>query len=335
MIIVTPNPAIDRTLLLLKLELGSIHRPTRTIVAAGGKGLNAARAAKVLGANPLCMGFLGGPVGRHLAELADNEGLRCTWTWSEAETRSCTILSDGNSEPTVIYEPGKQVPDKAWEDLAIDIFQNAHPGEIIAFCGSLPAESDSAFRFLLDRLNQSGYCVWVDSSGTALKAALQARVQGIKINLSEACELIGTENSGNMEDAMNIGRKIHQQGIKQVVLTLGARGALYFSADQHFYLASPPVKAISNVGSGDSFFGVFLLGLERGISLQEAFSEGIAAGVANTLSAGGGRFSMAEFSELRSAIPTQMMSGQLITQKADNLYNMDTVASNKALSGGN
>lgn len=39
----TPNPAIDRTLLLPSLKLGNINRAEKIIVAAGGKGLNVAR----------------------------------------------------------------------------------------------------------------------------------------------------------------------------------------------------------------------------------------------------------------------------------------------------
>jgi hypothetical protein len=40
---VTPNPAIDRTLIVPGWRVGEVQRPERIIVATGGKGLNVAR----------------------------------------------------------------------------------------------------------------------------------------------------------------------------------------------------------------------------------------------------------------------------------------------------
>ena len=61
---ITPNPAIDRTLLTPVFQLGDVTRATEVIVAAGGKGLNVARAVQNLGGVSLCMGLLGGFNGR-------------------------------------------------------------------------------------------------------------------------------------------------------------------------------------------------------------------------------------------------------------------------------
>ncbi len=57
---ITPNPAVDRTILLPSLVVGRIHRAQNILVAEGGKGLNVARTIRRLGGEPLCMGFLGG-----------------------------------------------------------------------------------------------------------------------------------------------------------------------------------------------------------------------------------------------------------------------------------
>ena len=60
----TPNPATDRTLLVPNLQPGIVTRPTRTIVAAGGKGFNVARAIHLLGGQAICASMLGGHAGR-------------------------------------------------------------------------------------------------------------------------------------------------------------------------------------------------------------------------------------------------------------------------------
>src|SRR5512141_1963084 len=118
---ITPNPAIDRTLLLPKLDLGKVHRAQEVIVVAGGKGLNVARAIQTLGGQPFCMGFAGGHVGRLLADLAQEEGLSASWTWTNAETRTCTILVSGNRDATVINEPGQPISASDWQQLRQDV----------------------------------------------------------------------------------------------------------------------------------------------------------------------------------------------------------------------
>src|SRR6185295_17597755 len=97
-ICITPNLAIDRTILVPRVVLGSVNRAERSIVAAGGKGLNVARAIHTLGGESLCMGFAGGQAGRLLADLAQNEGLNSSWTWTNFETRTCTILVSLNGD---------------------------------------------------------------------------------------------------------------------------------------------------------------------------------------------------------------------------------------------
>ncbi len=148
MIFVTPNPAIDRTLLLPALQVGQVHRATQTIVAAGGKGLNAARVARILGADPLCMGFLGGLTGQDLAGRAAREGLRAAWTWTDSETRACVILAAADGSSTVINEPGNSVASDSWRELAAQIRKHARPGELVAFCGSTPPWRRRFWRFV-------------------------------------------------------------------------------------------------------------------------------------------------------------------------------------------
>ena len=50
MLIATPNIAVDRTVRLPELRPGSVLRPSRATVTAGGKGLNVARVAAALAA---------------------------------------------------------------------------------------------------------------------------------------------------------------------------------------------------------------------------------------------------------------------------------------------
>lgn len=298
MIIVTPNPAIDRTLVFNRLVPGEIHRARHTLVAAGGKGLNAARSVQTLGGAALCMGFLGGYSGRLLGKLAKNEGLSGAWTWTGIETRTCIILVDDSGEPTVINEPGFEIPSRSWELLAADIARQNQYGGTVAFCGSLPAAADPAiFTHLIRQLSSIGREVWVDSSGPALLAALDAVPSGIKVNLAEAAQVLGHTPEGK-HTALTIAHELLGRGIGCVALTLGQEGAIVADVHGAWYATPPPVKAVSNVGSGDAFLGSFLLALEQHQGINQALRRGVAAGAANTLRPGGGRFDLADYTNI-------------------------------------
>lgn len=299
---VTPNPAVDRTLLLPGLTAGEVHRATQTIIAAGGKGLNVARTIKLLGGEPLCMGFVGGHTGKWLADLARTEGLNAHWTWTDVETRTCTILVTGDGDATVINEPGLPVSSLDWERLRRDIQEQLAFVQRVCISGSLPPESPPQdFLHLLSLLVESGKQVWVDTSGSALKTALKQPSICIKANGEE----IGSAFGLDVKDVNSAQRALEillARGLTAAVVTLGAAGALLATKEERWLIRGPRVEVVSTVGSGDAFLGGLIVALDGGKGWHDALSDALAAGTANTRSAGGGQFLRSEFEEIRARI---------------------------------
>jgi fructose-1-phosphate kinase PfkB-like protein len=99
---VTPNPAIDRTLHVPYLTVGTVHRTNQVYLVAGGKGLNVTRSAHALGGNVMVTGPLAGYSGRLVASLAREEGLVADWYEMESgETRTCLLITHDDSDATV------------------------------------------------------------------------------------------------------------------------------------------------------------------------------------------------------------------------------------------
>src|SRR5688500_9620319 len=189
---ITPNPAIDRTLILPSLVLGSVQRAKRSIVAAGGKGLNVARAIRTLGGEALCMGFAGGHTGHLLADLAQEEGLHFSWTWINPETRTCIILVSQDGDATVINEPGMPVSKSDWKRLQRDVRKHVSSAGLVCLSGSLPPHSPADdLQGLLHMLLDAGKQVWVDTSDKALDAALTVPGLCIKENGEEIGKMLG------------------------------------------------------------------------------------------------------------------------------------------------
>jgi 1-phosphofructokinase family hexose kinase len=299
----TPNPAIDRTLVIPSLVPGDVHRSQQTIVAAGGKGLNVARTIRTLGGKPLCMGFAGGHSGRLLADLAQDEGLHSHWTWTETETRTCTILVAQDGEATVINEPGMPVSASDWKRLKEDARSHLPSVGLVCISGSLPpAFSAEEFQDLLSMLVEAGKQVWVDTSGPALHTALAHHGISIKVNGNEIGEILGLDikdfDSGKRALAM-----LQERGVTNAVITLGSLGALLIAQEGRMWQAGgPPVRVVSSVGSGDAFLGGLASALDAGRSWPESLGHAVAAGTANTLSAGGGQFTLQEFDDIRAQV---------------------------------
>ncbi len=295
---VTPNPAIDRTLLVDALRVGEVHRAQKTLMAAGGKGLNVARTIHALGGSPFCMGLLGGHAGNLLAELAEREGLSAYWTRMKSETRTCVILVENDKDATLINERGAGVCADECQTFLRDVWTQADHAERVCISGSLPPGfSLEDFSALLEGLAARKKSVWVDTSGAALKAALDARGVHIKVNAAELGEALGLEIS-DAEQATNTGRQLLEQGISSVAVTLGKNGAVMV-ADTGAWVARPPaIDVVSSVGSGDAFLGGLVFALDAGNPPKIALQYGVAAGAENALHFGGGVVNWGEFEGL-------------------------------------
>ena len=75
-----------------------------------------------------------------------------------------------------------------------------------------------------------------------------------------------------------------------------------------FIVQNPVGDAISAVGSGDCTLAGLVHGSLRGLSFEETINCGVAAGTANTLTIGAGRFKREDFERLLSQVHTSRPS---------------------------
>lgn len=78
------------------------------------------------------------------------------------------------------------------------------------------------------------------------------------------------------ESAFAAARVLAGRGIRHVVVTLGAQGALYVGEEGEFSLPGQPVAAIDTTGAGDAFIGCFAHGRVQGLGLRDAMQRAVA-----------------------------------------------------------
>lgn len=283
------TPSLDLTYTVDTLSLGTIHRVPEVVRCAGGKALNMARAATQVGADCAVVAILGGPTGAALEQLLRTEGLPVTVVESPAETRICVSIAATQPEQlTEVYQEAAPVPGAVYRRFLTEVERllAAGPGWL-SVSGRAPVGLTVAIADLVRLGRRTGAKVAVDSSGAALGSALAARPDLVKINRSEAAAELG---SSEVDDLLTMAEALAVTSGAIVVLTDGTAGALALDGELAVHAAAPGAPGRYPVGSGDSFLGGLLAGLDRGEDLPAALRLATASAVANAQTPGPGQF---------------------------------------------
>lgn len=254
---VTPNPSVDRTYRLGALRSGTLNRARSVTVEASGKGVNVSRVLARLGTRTRMVVTAGGPEGRLLASLLD--GLPVDGAVDLVEvaghTRVNVTLVTDAAEPTKVNEPGTALSAEETAAL-VSAVESVLAGGVtwLACCGSLPAGTDPG---LIGQLVAAGRAarvpIAIDSSGTALAAAVAAGADLVKPNADELAELAGADLAPH-----DAARAVQARTGGTVLASLGAAGALLVTPDGAWHATPPPITPVNTTGAGDALLAGYL-----------------------------------------------------------------------------
>ncbi len=298
------NAAIDKTIIVDGFQLGAIHRPEAVKSLAGGKGCNVARALKQFGEKPVVTGWVGGAAGQFIENGLQAEGIATDFVYTGFESRTCTsILDSRNQVMTEIYEKGEAVsPEKVAEML--DRFrERVGSATAVSLSGSLPPGAPlDIYAQLINIAHEAHVPAFLDSSSHALRHGVAAKPFLIKPNETEV-SILAEQELTTLAEFAEAAVAIATRYETIVVLSLGEEGALAVNGETAVYLQPPPVQAKSAVGSGDCMVAGLIHGFTQGLDWIESVKYGVAAGTANTLTLGAGRFSRPDFDHVFNSLP--------------------------------
>ena len=281
---VTTNPNIDYYMdLRAPLCVGGINRSGRELLAPGGKGINVSLMLRTLGKPSCVLGYLAGPTGRLLESLMADTGCDCHWFWLQSgQTRINTKI---NTSPETAFNASGPALTQADLDALCAFLRGLKPDDQLVVSGNLQKSPAGAFSALLSAAREAGISAVVDTSGAALQEALAFRPLLIKPNGEELCELFG-ERADTPEALLALARRAQAAGARNVLVSMGADGALLLAETGRVYRArlcnTRPV--VSTVGAGDSVTAGFLAGLLDTGDYAEALRLGAACGSATAYS---------------------------------------------------
>jgi 1-phosphofructokinase family hexose kinase len=280
---VSASPSVDRLIEVDEVRVGEIHRPRRVVAVAGGKGLNAARAAHALGARTVAVALLGGHAGAWLAQELRAEGVAVEVVDGPGESRvSLSVAPHGGGALTEFYEPAPEVDEGDWAALELAVERVARDARWVAVSGSLPPGAPAgAYARLAGAARRAGARVALDARDDGLAAGLRARPDFVKVNAAEAAEL-GVSSAAELREAAGGGDAV-------AAVTHGADGMELALPDGTGLRAAPPALGGYPVGSGDAALGGFLTALDAGGTWEAALALASGAAAANAEQPGAGR----------------------------------------------
>lgn len=286
-IIVTLNPAIDKSTTVPVLVPEKKLKCTQPVFEPGGGGINVARAIKKLGGNATALYLAGGYTGTFFTQLLEKEQIYTQVIEIAKHTRENLIVFDSSSNLQYRFGmPGPVVEEKEWKKL-LSILEQMDGISYLVASGSVPAgvPVDIFARIASIAKKKKIRCI-VDTSGEALQLAASEAVYLLKPNLGELASLVGAEEIeiGMVNDVA--GKLVANGKCEVVVVSMGAAGAMLVTKDEAHRITAPVVKRISTVGAGDSMVAGIVMGLMKNMSMSDAARYGVACGTAATINPG-------------------------------------------------
>lgn len=261
---VTPNPAVDLTWHVDRLEPGATHRVPRGASRAGGKGVNAARVLYATGHDVIALATAGGATGDEFRADLEASGLAHRLITTASPTRrSVAIVDDASGDTSILNEYGATLAPAESAALADAAAGLAGTARAVAISGSLPPGfGPEELGGLVRRLVAAGVPVVVDTSGPGIVAAASAGADALKPNRDELADATGRD------DPVDGARVLLDAGARLVIVSLGAEGLVLVGADGAPLRARLPRVLHGNAtGAGDAAVAAVAAALADGRDL--------------------------------------------------------------------
>jgi len=284
---VTFNPAVDKSAEVQAMVPDDKLRCTRLAFHAGGGGINVSRALSLLGLPSTAVYFQGGRTGAALSDLLREDHVTALPLPCSNETRENLVITELSTGRQYRFGfPGPDISQSEIEDLLIKLTKISTLNYLVVSGSLSPGIDTEIFGRLKTIAGLRGAKLIVDTSGAALKAALDCGLFLIKPSLSEFETLTGVTGQSPLH-LIDLSRQLIDSGKSElIVISMGAGGALLVSKHEAIRLRAPEVKVVNTVGAGDSMLAGMIYKLAGKSSLRDALAYGIACGAAATLNPG-------------------------------------------------
>ena len=253
---------------------------TQTI-QLGGKGINISRALVENGIDSTAVVAMAKQGGAEVRDALDASGLDYRAFAVDGRVRNnITVHTESGEESRISFDDMLENGDELLRDTRRALEVLCESDCILAVAGSVPKGVDiDALCDILDALRERGVRLVIDSRSFTKACLARLRPWLIKPNEQEIRAYTERDIS-SPEDAMLAARELRMLGVENVMVTLGARGAVLCCGEGEFFARSPDVVVLSTIGAGDSAIAGFLAATALGIFGKRALEIAVCYGSA-------------------------------------------------------
>ena len=253
---------------------GHLPLPGETVIGGtffmnpGGKGANQAVTVARLGGRVSFICKTGSDIFGHQAnQLFNEEGIDTSYVFSDTKNPSgvALITVDTDAENCIVVAPGANAH-LTPNDLKRSA-EAVEAADIILLQLEIPMQTVEAAAMMAYRLGKK--VVLNPAPASKLSAGLLETLYAITPNETEA-EAISGIRITDERTAEEAARKIASMGVCNVIITLGAKGALVFDGAHCEIVPAYKIQAVDTTAAGDVFNGALVVALSEGRTLPEA-----------------------------------------------------------------
>ena len=306
---VTLNAAIDRTVAVPNFRLSQRHRAVESQSVAGGKGVNVARALKLLGRPVIATGLTGGGAGARILEQLAEESILHDFTRIDGESRTnLSVVDPTTGEQTEINERGPRVTPEEIDSFVEKLLYLAQGATICVLAGSIPPGADpDVYARLVTELKALDVISVLDTDGEQMRAGLRAEPAVVAPNVREAEEVVGHEFNDPDDQALGLSGLI-EMGAGDAIITnpSGCSAIVGKGPDRRrFDVEIETLDPIASVGSGDAFLAGYVAARYEGGSPRDCLTYGVACGAQSTQHFGAGTLDPREVERLLERVQVE------------------------------
>jgi tagatose 6-phosphate kinase len=295
------NPALDVTHRVDGVDWAGVNRPAWVRAEPGGKGLNVARALRLLGAEVLVVGLIGGSTGEAVRSALGASGVASAFTGIAGDTRrTFAVVDTGRGGVALFNEPGPPVSAGEYARFRGGYREVLGGCDAVVLSGSLPPGLPAdAYAELIRLAAAAGVPAVLDTSGDALRHGTAAGPAVVKPNLAELEAAVGRPvpraGAAGLAAVAEAAAELRGRGAEAVVVSLAADGLLAVTGDGTWHAAPARPVAGNPTGAGDAAVAGLAHGLALGRPWPERLRQAAALGSAAAGAPAAGQLSRADY----------------------------------------